>query len=401
MSSDETASPGQPPPLASRVGSVGGSQIREMFDLAEEHGGDELVRLEVGEPDFDTPGFVVEAAHRAAEGGDTHYTSTRGLLALREAVAELSAKAHGHALDPATEVLVTTGGTEALYLAFLATVDAGDEVLVPEPAWPNYGMQTGLIGGDPRYVGLPPDRGFDLVADVVTREISEDTAAVVLTTPCNPTGRVYDPEAIRAVVRAAAEHEAYVIADVIYERINFEGTRQTVASCVDDRSNVIEINAASKGYAMTGWRVGWLTGPRPVIDAAQTFRQCTSLCPNVVSQRAAIAALEGPQAPFERMVAAYRERRDYVADRVADMPHVSATTPEGTFYTMVDLTALDAPSMDLARTLLTEYGTVTTPGSAFGPTGEGHLRLSFATGLDRLEAGLDNLERLVRDRMDA
>lgn len=403
MTPEDNSPPLQPspPPLARRVDGFGGSQIRVMFDLAEEYPADELVRFEVGEPDFDTPAFVVEAAHEAAARGETHYTSTRGLMELREAVASDSASAHGVELDPTEEILVTNGGTEALYLAFLAAVDPGDEVVIPEPWWPNYAMQTRLIGGDPVGVELAPERDFDLDPDAVSAAISDDTAAVVLNTPCNPTGRVYDPDAIRAVVETAADHDAYVIADVIYERITFSGDRETVASCADDRSNVIEINAVSKGYAMTGWRVGWLTAPRPVIDAVQTLRQCTSLCPNAISQHAAIAALEGPQDPFDRMVTAYRERRDYVVDRVQDIPHLTATEPEGTFYTMLDVSALDDTSMDIAKTLLTEYGTVTTPGSAFGPAGEGHLRISFANGLDQLETGLDSIERMVADELGA
>lgn len=390
-----------PPALARRVDGFGGSQIRVMFDLAEEYPADELVRFEVGEPDFDTPPFVVEAAHEAAARGETHYTSTKGLMELREAIAAGSASAHAVELDPAEEILVTNGGTEALYLALLAAVDPGDEVVIPEPWWPNYAMQTRLIGGEPVGVELSPDRDFDLDADAVSAAITDDTAAVVLNTPCNPTGRVYDSDAIRAVVEAAADHDAYVIADVIYERITFTGGRQTVASSVDDRSNVIEINAVSKGYAMTGWRVGWLTGPTAVIDAVQTLRQCTSLCPNAISQYAAIAALEGPQEPFDRMVTAYRERRDYVVDRVEEIPHLTTTEPEGTFYTMLDVSALGDPSMTVAKTLLTEYGTVTTPGSAFGPAGEGHLRISFANGLEQLETGLDNIERMVRDELGA
>lgn len=403
MSPDEisetptTSSPG----LAARAGSFGGSQIRVMFDLAEQHSDEELVRLEVGEPDFDTPDFVIDAAHRAATEGDTHYTSTRGVMDLREAIAELSVSAHGHELDPASEVLVTTGGTEALYLALLATVDPGDEVVIPEPAWPNYEMQTRLIGGKPKHAALPPEEEFDLVPEYVTPKITDDTAVVVLTTPSNPTGQVYDPAAIREVVDAAAAHDAYVLGDIIYERINFSGERQTVASCVSDRSNVIETNSVSKGYAMTGWRVGWLTGPAAVIDATQTFRQCTSLCPNSISQRAAIAALDGPQEPFERMVAAYRQRRDYIVDRVDDIPHVSATNPDGAFYTMLDLTALEASSMEIAKELLTEYATVTTPGSAFGASGEGHIRLSFANSLEQLEIGLDNIERMIRDKLES
>lgn len=390
-----------PPALASRVDGFGGSQIRVMFDLAEEYPPDELVRFEVGEPDFDTPAFVVEAAHEAAARGETHYTSTKGLMELREAIATDSASAHGVELDPAEEILVTNGGTEALYLAFLAAVDPGEEVVIPEPWWPNYAMQTKLIGGEPIGVELPADRDFDLDADAVAAAITDDTAAVVLNTPCNPTGQVYDPDAVRSVVEAAAAHDAYVIADVIYERITYDGDRETVASAVDDRSNVIEINAVSKGYAMTGWRVGWLSAARPVIDAVQALRQCTSLCPNAISQHAAIAALEGPQGPFDDMVEAYRERRDYVVDRVDDIPGLTATQPEGTFYTMLDVSAFGDSSMDIARTLLTEYGTVTTPGSAFGPAGEGHLRLSFANGLEQLETGLDNIERMVHDELGA
>jgi aspartate aminotransferase len=388
-------------PLADRVGNFEGSQIRVMFDLAEEHAGEDLVRLEIGEPDFDTPKHVVEAAHEAAKSGNTHYSSTRGIPELRSEIAVLSEMAHGVHVDPDTEILVTTGGIEALYLALLTTVDPGDEVIIPSPAWPNYEMQTRLINATPVTVPLPAEHGFELAPDRLIQQITEDTAAVVLTTPCNPTGRVYDPNSIREVVEAANRNNAYIVADVIYERLAFEGERRVVSSIVEDSSNVIEVNSFSKGYAMTGWRIGWLTGSEAIIDAAQQLRQCTSLCPNTISQHGAIEALRGEQEPFDEMKRIYQKRRDFVVDRIESIPHVSCSKPEGTFYVMVDMTALEQTSMDITKRLLTEYGTVTTPGSAFGEVAEGYIRLSFANNIERVEEGLDRIETMVLDELGA
>ncbi|MFC3958798.1 pyridoxal phosphate-dependent aminotransferase [Halovivax cerinus] len=384
--------------LAARARGAEGSEIRVMFERARAYDGD-LARLEIGEPDFDTPGYVVDAAAEGARGGATHYTSTYGTTPLREGIADRIERENGVPVD-ADGVLVTAGGIEAITVGLLSVAGPGDEVVVLTPGFANYTAQVELTGAEPVQVSLPPETGFDLDPDLVAEHVTDDTAAVVLCRPTNPTGRVYDEADVRAVARVAADHDAYVLADEVYERLTYEGTRRSVAAIADDPEWVLSVNSFSKGHAMTGWRVGWLAGPSDVIDAAQVIRQTTTLCPSSVSQEAALAALEGPQEPFEEMVAAYEDRRDTVLERVREWPEITCADPEGAFYAFLDVRAFDEPAMDLALRLLSDYGVSTTPGTAFGPGGEGHLRISYATDEAVLETGLDRLERAIRDEFE-
>jgi aspartate aminotransferase len=365
------------------------SQIRVMYDLAARTEGD-IVRLEVGEPDFDTPAHVVEAAATAAREGATHYTSNAGLPECRRAICDAMATDYGVEHDP-EEVVVTVGGMEALHLATLATVGPDEELLYPGPAWPNYVTQAFLADGEPVEVSMAPETGFDLDADRLIDRMGPTTAAVVLTTPSNPTGRVYDPEAIRAVVEAAADHGVYVIADEVYAGLTYDREPRGVAALCGHPDHVLTIGSCSKTYAMTGWRLGWLAGNRDVVDEILKIRESTTACASSVSQHAAIAALTGPQDPFEEMYDAFRRRRDYVVDRIEAIDGLSAPRPEGAFYAFLD-PEVDADSLTFAKYLLEEHGVVLAPGSGFGTAGEGRLRLSFANSMDRLETGLDRIE---------
>lgn len=220
---------------------------------------------------------------------------------------------------------------------------------------------------------------------------------MILCRPNNPTGRVYDEERVRAVVEAAADHRAYVIADEVYERLTYEGSRKSVAA-LGDPEWVLSVNSFSKGYAMTGWRLGWLAGPKDVIDAAQAIRQRFSLCSSSVAQRAGLAALTGPQEPFEEMIDAYGKRRDYALERVDEIPQLDCVTPEGAFYLFCDVSAIEGSSTEIAVELLEESGVSVTPGSGFGDAGEGHLRLSYANGLPELERGFDRIAGFFAER---
>ena len=357
---------------------------------------DDVVRLEIGEPHFDTPGHVVDAAADAARAGATHYTSTFGMDELRAAIAEKVRRDNDVPVD-ADGVIVTNGGIEALALALLAVVDPGGEVVVPTPEWTNYAAQVRLAGGTPVRAPLSPDDGFDLDVDRVVERISDDTDAVVLCRPTNPTGRVYDEASVRAVAEAAADHDAYLLADEVYERLTYEGTR-TSAAALGDPEWVLSVNSFSKGYAMTGWRLGWLAGPEDVVEAAHVVRQQLSLCSSSVAQHAGLAALTGPQEPFEEMVETYRKRRAYALDRVADLPGLDPVAPEGAFYLFCDASSLEGTSMDVALSMLEEQGVSVTPGSAFGDAGEGYLRLSYATDEETLAAGFDRIGAFLADR---
>jgi aspartate aminotransferase len=382
-----------PTPTA-RVRSCERSSIRVMFDLAQQSNED-LVRLEVGEPDFDTPAHVVDAAARAAREGHTHYTSNAGLPELRRAIAalldrEFAVQTH------ADDVLVTTGGMEALHLAVLSTVGPGEELLIPSPGWPNYWTQARLADGVPREVPMPAETGFALDSDRLIDAMGPDTAAVVLCRPSNPTGRVYDADAVRAVVEAAADNDVFVLADEVYLGLTYDGPSRGIAALVDDADHVLTVGSCSKQYAMTGWRVGWLAGTSPVVDEATKIRESTTACTSSVAQHAALAAITGPQEPVDAMSDAFRDRRDYVEARTAGIDGLSAPRPEGAFYAFLDVD-LPGSSLDVAKRLLTEYGVVLAPGGGFGDAGEGRLRLSFANSVDRLAEGFDRVERALDD----
>lgn len=372
-----------------------------MFDLAkeaEDAGREDLVHLEIGEPDFDTPANITEAACEAAAAGATHYTSNAGIPELRTAIAEKTESVHGFGVNPYEEVLVTTGAMEALTLAMLTTVDPGDEVILPTPTWPNYRPQAVMADATPIEVELDPDTGFSLDAGRVIDAMTERTGAVVLTTPSNPTGRVFDPEKVRPIVDAAVECDAYVIADEVYSRLLYGDYKTGIAGYVDHPERVLTVESCSKTYAMTGWRVGWLSGPKDVIAAAKMFRESTTGCTPSVSQHGAVEALTGPGDELEAMRAAFEERCEYVLDRIADIDSISCPTPEGAFYVFLDANSLGESSLEMARDLLYDYDVVTAPGDGFGAAGAGYLRLSFANSMDRLEAGLDRIEAFANDR---
>jgi aspartate aminotransferase len=384
-------------PLAGRVEEFRESEIRRMFDLAEAQDG-ELIRLEIGEPDFNTPEHIVEAAYEAGLDGATHYTHNAGIPALRNALADEMGAEHDLHADPADEICVTVGGMEAIYYALLAVADPGDEFVVPTPAWPNYFTIADLLDLNTVEVPLPAERQFDLDPRRVADTVSDDTAAVVLTSPSNPTGRVYDEETLAAVIETAADHDAYVVADEVYKQLVYEGSRRSIAA-LTDRENVVSVGSFSKTYAMTGWRVGWMVAPAPIVDAARKFQQGTTTCAPSISQHAALAALTGPQEPIRKLKRAFHERQEFVVDRLETLP-LSCPTPQGGFYAFINVTELDGSSFDVARRLLEEYGVVTVPGSGFGDHGEGYLRVSFANDLDRLRLGFDRIEALVRTELE-
>jgi aspartate aminotransferase len=377
-----------------RVRAVERSSIRYMFDIAEEMD-DDLVRLEVGIPDFDTPAHVVDAACTAARDGHTSYTTNAGNPELRAAIADHMAGDYGVQVDP-DEVIVTAGGMEALHLAALCTVSPGEEVVFPTPGFPNYWVQTRMADGVPNPVPMPAESGFTLDADRLVDAIGPDTGLVILCSPNNPTGRTYDADEVRAVVDAAAEHDAYVVADEVYLGLSYDRDPEGVAAMAGHPENVLTVNSCSKRYAMTGWRVGWLAGTTDIVDQATKIHESTTSCASSVSQHAALAALTGPQDAAAEMYDAFHERRDYVVDRAATVEGLTCPRPEGAFYAFLDLD-LPGTSLEIAEHLLREYGVVLAPGDGFGEVGAGWVRLSFANSLDRLEEGFDRIERALDD----
>jgi len=385
--------------LAERTDAFEESDIRRMFELAEERGGD-LIRMEIGEPDFDTPEHIVDACTEAAMTGATHYTHNAGITALREAIADRYARDADRTVDPGSEVAVTVGAMQAVNFALQAVADPGDEVVVPTPGWVNYFTIADLLDLEAVEAPLPADDGFDLDVGAIEEAITDDTRAVVVNSPSNPTGRVYETDTIRDVIEFAADHGTFVVADEVYDQITYGDDPPSVASVAGEYDNVVSVNSFSKTYAMTGWRVGWMVAAPPIVNAARQFQQGTTTCAPSIAQHAAIEALEGPQEPIDAMQDAFAERRNFVVDRVAALPEVSCPTPQGGFYAFLDVTTLSGSSFDVARRLLDEYGVVTVPGSGFGDHGEGYLRISFANDLDRLREGFDRIERFLADELE-
>ena len=362
--------------------------------------GRDIVSFGAGEPDFPTPAHIVEAAVAAArDPANHHYTSAAGLPELREAVAADARRHSGIEASPA-QVVVTNGGKQAVYMSMAALLDPGDEALVPAPYWVTYPEAIRLAGATPVPVPTDVDDGFKVTPDLLERHRSPRTKLLVFVSPSNPTGAVYSPPEVEAVARWAAEKGIWVLTDEIYQRLVYTSTPFTSlpGSLGDGYRHWVVVNGVAKTYAMTGWRVGWLIGPVEVADAA--IRLQSHLSSNVanVSQRAALAALTGPQEAVEEMRLAFDRRRRLMYERLATLPGVRVREPEGAFYAFPDFSALlgqrFADTIELGRWILDSAGVALVPGEAFGAPG--YARLSYALSDSDLVRGLDRLEALLR-----
>jgi aspartate aminotransferase/aminotransferase len=343
----------------------------------------DVIHLEVGEPDFPTPPHVVEAAVRAAREGATRYTPTAGLPSLRTAIARHFA-ASG---IPATaeQVVVTPGAVFGLATALLAVTDPGDEVLVPDPGWPNYVSALRAIDGTPVPYPLRREAGYVPTVDDLASRVTGRTRALILNTPANPTGAVFPRETVEALVRFARDAGLVVISDEVYEAFVYEGAH-TRAARFDVDGRVVTVSGCSKTYAMTGWRVGYVLATAELAEAMTRLAEPFISCPSAVAQHAAEAALTGPQDGVAQMRDAYRARRDLVVTLLG-AAGLLASTPRGAFYALIDLSRVSRNSLAVAERLLEETRVATAPGETFGRQGAGLLRLSFAAPAALLEEG--------------
>ncbi|MFB6310208.1 MAG: pyridoxal phosphate-dependent aminotransferase [Salinirussus sp.] len=360
--------------FSTRVERVSISGIREVFEAA----GADAINLGLGQPDFPTPEHAREAAVDAIRSGKADgYTSNKGTRALREAIAAKHARDNALDIDP-DDIIATAGGSEALHIALEAHVDAGQEVIVPDPGFVSYTALTHLAGGTPRPVELRDDLTLD--PEAVEAAITDDTAAFVVNSPANPTGAVQSADDMRAFARIADEHDVLCLSDEVYEHIVFEGSHRSPAEFTEGE-NVLVINACSKAYSMTGWRLGWVTGSPERIERMLRVHQYGQACASAPAQYAAEAALDGPQDRVQEMVAAFEERRDVLLSGLDEMG-IECPTPQGAFYAMPQVPPgwVDA---------VIDRGVVVVPGDAFGEGGAGHARISYATDLDLLREAID------------
>jgi aspartate aminotransferase len=345
-----------------------------------------VVPLSMGEPDFDTPAPIVDAAVDALRAGYTHYADFNGDPDLRALIAEQAGATRGRAVDPA-DVLVTHGGTAAITAAVLATVDPDDRVLVPEPTYSLYVDAVNLAGGTPVYVPTPPDHHLDL--DALATEI-DCARMVVLCNPVNPTGVVYRADELRAVAELTAGSDTLVLVDEAYANLIYDDAEFTTALAVEHLlDRLVYVQTLSKTYAMTGWRIGYVVAPPSIAPAIQLAHRTMNSSLNSAVQRAAITALRAGADLSKEMLTTYAERRDYVMGRLAGMPGVSAVRPDGAFYVLVRYPG-DRPSEEVTRRLA-DAGVAVRAGREYGPGGEGHVRLSFAADLPVLAEGLDRM----------
>jgi len=366
--------------FAPRVEGITVSGIREVFEAA----GEDAINLGLGQPDFPTPDHAREAAVEAIrEGLADAYTANKGIGPLREAIAAKHARDQGLDVDPES-VIATAGGSEALFLALAAHVDAGEEVLVPDPGFVSYDALSTLIGADPVPVPLRDDLTLDPAA--VEAAVTDDTAAFVVNSPGNPTGAVSPPADVREFARIADEHDVVCVSDEVYEYTVFDGEFRSPAEYAETDS-VVVVNSASKLYSMTGWRLGWVVAAPERTERMVRAHQYVQACASAPAQYAAEAALTGPQDVVDEMTDAFRRRRDLLVDAFDDMG-LDCPTPQGAFYAMPKV-----PEGFVDACL--DRDVIVVPGEAFGANGAGHARLSYATDEDELRAALDRMEEAL------
>lgn len=364
--------------------------------------GVDVVNLTAGEPDFDTPDHIRQAAVEAIEKGQTRYTPVGGTPALKAAVARQLAEDTGNTYA-ADEILVSAGAKHSLYNAVMALVEPGDGVLLPVPYWVTYPEQIRLARGEVQLVTIDPAHQGALEVEDVQKAIRPNTRGLILNSPSNPSGAVIRPEALRAIAELAVERDLWVISDEIYGQLVYDNAVQTsIASMPGMRDRTIVINGVSKAYAMTGWRIGYAAGPKAIIQAMANLQSQSTSNPTSIAQAAAVAALTGPQEPVERMRQEFDRRRRFVLSRMQNIPGLTAVEPKGAFYLWVDMSGLKGRTIggreirnadDLALSWLEEARVSVVPGSGFGMPD--FFRMSYATSIERLDTGLQRMAALL------
>lgn len=368
--------------------------------------GKKVISYAAGEPDFATPAHIVEAAIEAARDPKNHrYTPAVGLPDLREAIAQKTLEDSGTEVS-ASQVVVTNGGKQAVYQAFQVVVDEGDEVLLPSPYWTTYPEAIALAGGKTVEVFAGSDQNYLVTVDQLEAARTEKTKALLFCSPSNPTGSVYSKEQVKAIGEWALKHGIWVITDEIYQNLVYDGTKAySITEVVPElKDQTILVNGVAKSYAMTGWRLGWMVGPQDAIKAAANLQSHLSSNVNNIAQRAAIAALTGPQDEVKAMLAAFDRRRKIAVEELNKIPSWVAPTPQGAFYVYSDVTGLlnrswrgkqINSSLELCDFILDEAEVALVPGEAFGPSG--YVRLSYALGDEQLREGIQRLQKLFSE----
>jgi aspartate/methionine/tyrosine aminotransferase len=378
--------------IADRMGRLGTESAFEVLARAKalERQGREIIHLEIGEPDFDTPEHIRNEAKRALDAGATHYGPSAGLPELRGAIAKHISESRGISVTP-DEVVVTPGAKPIMFFTILALVNRGDEVVYPNPGFPIYESVINFVGGVPVPIPLLEETGFGFDLALFEKRVSRKTKLIIINSPQNPTGGVLEKAEIERIADIARTFRIPVLTDEVYRQFLYDGEFCSIASLPGMQEHCIILDGFSKTFAMTGWRLGYGVMPVPVAEHLTRLIVNTVSCTAAFSQLAGIAALEGDQTAVARMVAQFKRRRDLVVEGLNRLPGVSCRSPRGAFYAFPNVSRLRGKSGDVADRLMQDAGVAVLPGTAFGEHGEGYLRLSYANSEPNLRKALDRM----------
>ncbi len=359
--------------------------------------GKDVIRLQIGEPDFCTPTHIIEAAKEAMDRGQTHYAPNRGLLPLREEIAKKLARDNHIQANPETEIMVTSGCAEALYIAFMGLVFPGDEVIIIDPAYISYLQLTRAAHATPVFIHAKEENGWLPDMGELRAAITEKTRLLVLNSPCNPTGAVYPRELLEQIARLAQEKDFFVLSDEVYEKLVYDGAEHVSIASLDGMwDRTVIINGFSKAFAMTGWRMGYLAANPDLFLPMLKVHQLSVASSNVIAQNAAITALRADESSVEAMRVEYATRRRYLLDAFAEIPEISCTSPAGTFYMYPNVSGTGMSGKEFADRLLEEGGVATVPGTAFDSFCNTHIRISYASSMENLQESIRRIKAMLR-----
>ncbi|MCQ3931576.1 MAG: pyridoxal phosphate-dependent aminotransferase [Chloroflexi bacterium] len=378
--------------IADRIEMVPPSGIRKFFDIAATM--DDVISLGIGEPDFTSPAGVIQAGIEALKHGETHYTSNNGLIELREAISRYINRLYGIEYDPAHELLVAVGVSEAMYLAVTATINPGEEVIIPEPCFVSYMPEVVFAGGVPVMVPCYFEQDFQVAPADIEKAITPRTKAILLGYPNNPTGAVLTRERLLEIAKIAEKHDLLVISDEIYDRLVYGVPHTQFATLPNMRERTVVLGGFSKSHAMTGWRIGYAAAPEPIINAMRRIHQYTIMSAPTVAQYAALKAIEHEE-EVQAMVAEYDRRRKLLVNGLNQLG-LDCFEPRGAFYAFPRIKASGMDENTFSEKLLYEEKVAVVPGSAFGVSGEGFVRACYATSYEKIEEALERLHRFMQ-----
>lgn len=378
--------------IAQHVSTLPPSGIRKFFDMV--FGMKDVISLGVGEPDFVTPWNIRERAINSIEKGYTSYTSNKGLRELRVAITNHLRHEYKMDYNPDTEILITVGVSEALDLAIRAIIDPGDEVIIPEPCYVSYGPVVTLAGGKPRFVPTSFQNRFKVTPDQINEICNKKTKAIILSYPANPTGTSYTKDELERLNRVIQKHNLTVISDELYSELSYDFKHTPWPALKGTRQRCIYLNGFSKAYAMTGWRIGYIIAPKEVIDAVTKIHQYTMLCAPTMSQFAALEAIQKGGNSVTQMREEYKRRRQFVVNSLNKIG-LRCHMPQGAFYVFCSIESTGLDETEFATCLLKTQKVAVVPGTAFGPSGKGFIRISYASSMENLKEAMNRIERFL------